>query len=302
MLLLENGNTQTTKWYQFRVPIRSGTPINGISDFNSIRFMRMFVSGFKMPVVLRFGELDLVRGDWRRYVRTLDPNINPDRALTQNELNDFEVGVVNIEQNEGRYVLPPGILRERLQGSTSVQQQNEQSVTLKVSNLQPNTTRAIYKNISVDLRRFKQLKMFMHLEELKLGSTLSDGDMAAIIRLGTDLNDNFYQIEIPLKVTADKATSALDIWPEENNLDVALESLGKIKLERDVSNASINELYTATSRRHQSKCKREPNFGTSKNHCSWVEKHCYPCPKVEKFGSTNCVLLDLMTKEDGLQL
>ena len=244
---LENGNTQTTKWYQFRVPIRSGTPINGISDFNSIRFMRMFVSGFKMPVVLRFGELDLVRGDWRRYVRTLDPNINPDRALTQNELNDFEVGVVNIEQNEGRYVLPPGILRERLQGSTSVQQQNEQSVTLKVSNLQPNTTRAIYKNISVDLRRFKQLKMFMHLEELKLGSTLSDGDMAAIIRLGTDLNDNFYEIEIPLKVTADKATSALDIWPEENNLDVALESLGKIKLERDVSNASINELYTATS-------------------------------------------------------
>ena len=66
-----------------------------------------------MPVVLRFGELDLVRGDWRRYVRTLDPNINPDRELDQTELNNFEVGVISIEQNEGSYVLPPGIDREK---------------------------------------------------------------------------------------------------------------------------------------------------------------------------------------------
>jgi cell surface protein SprA len=155
---LENGATQNTNWYQFRIPIRSGTPINGISDFNSIRFIRMYMTKFKMPVVLRFGELDLVRGDWRRYVRTLDPAINPDQALTQTELNNFEVGVVNIEQNEGRYVLPPGIVRERLQGSTTVQQQNEQSVSLKVTNLPQNKIRAIYKNISVDLRRYKQLK------------------------------------------------------------------------------------------------------------------------------------------------
>ena len=122
------------------------------------------MTNFKMPVVLRFGELDLVRGDWRRYTRTLDPSIAPDQPLEQQELNDFEVGVVNIEQNEGRYVLPPGIERERLQGSTTVQQQNEQSVTLKVNDLPQNKIRAIYKNISVDLRRYKELKMFIHAE------------------------------------------------------------------------------------------------------------------------------------------
>ncbi len=159
---LDNGSTQETKWYQFRVPVRSGTPINGISDFNSIRFIRMFLTNFKMPIVIRFGELDLVRGDWRRYVRTLESDTNTDRELTQEELNDFEVGVVSIEQNEGSYIQPPGIERERLQGSTTVQLQNEQSVTLKVNQLKPNEIRAIYKNISVDLRRFKQLKMFMH--------------------------------------------------------------------------------------------------------------------------------------------
>ncbi|WP_435413983.1 cell surface protein SprA [Polaribacter aestuariivivens] len=245
---LENGTTQQTKWYQFRVPVRSGTPINNISDFNSIRFVRMFLTNFRIPVVVRFGELDLVRGDWRRYVKTLDPAVNPDRDLTQDELNDFEVGVVSIEQNEGSYIQPPGIERERLQGSTTVQLQNEQSVTLKVNRLEPDKVRAIYKNISVDLRRFKRLKMFMHLQENEGETVLNDNDFSGIIRLGTDLNENFYQIEIPLKVTKN-GTSQLDIWPEANNLDAFLESFGRVKLERDALGgtvAPINEIYTST--------------------------------------------------------
>ncbi|MDC0331846.1 cell surface protein SprA, partial [Flavobacteriaceae bacterium] len=243
---LDNGESQTAKWYQFRIPVRSGSPINNISDFNSIRFIRMFMTNFKMPVVLRFGELDLVRGDWRRYTRTLDPAIAPDQPLEQQELNDFEVGVVNIEQNEGRYVLPPGIERERLQGSTTVQQQNEQSVTLKVNNLPQNKIRAIYKNISVDLRRYKELKMFIHAESIIING-VDDDDLTAIVRLGTDLNDNFYQLEIPLKISTYGSLAPLDVWPEANNLDAMLEQLGKIKLARDAANAPINELFTSTN-------------------------------------------------------
>ena len=246
---LNNGQPQTTTWYQFRIPIRNVKPeqkINGISDFNSIRFIRMYMTNFKMPVVLRFGELDLVRGDWRRYTRTLDPSTNPDQALTQQELNDFEVGVVNIEQNEGRYELPPGIERERLQGSTTVQQQNEQSVTLKVTDLPANKIRAIYKNISVDLRRYKELKMFMHLEA-PTDPSVENNDLVSVIRLGTDLNDNFYQIEMPLELSTKLINPApLDVWPEANNLEILLEKLGKTKLARDVANAPINELYTAS--------------------------------------------------------
>jgi cell surface protein SprA len=239
---LENGTTQNATWYQFRVPVRSGTPVNGISDFNSIRFIRMFLTNFKIPVVIRFGELDLVRGDWRRYVRTLDPEVTPDRELTQDELNDFEVGVVSIGQNEGSYIQPPGIERERLQGSTSVQLQNEQSLTLKVKSLKPDEVRAIYKNISIDLRRFKQLKMFMHLQENQGASTLNSGELTAIVRLGTDLNENFYQIELPLTVSGN-GTTAIDIWPEANNLDAFLETFGKIKLERNSANFQVNKIF-----------------------------------------------------------
>ena len=243
-ITLENGTTQTTKWYQFRIPVRSGTPVNNISDFNSIRFMRMFMTNFKMPVVLRFGELDLVRGDYRRYVKTLDPTVNPPQDLTNTEINNFEVGVISIEQNEGGYVLPPGIVREQLQGSTTVQKQNEQSVTLKVTNLEQNKTRAIYKNISVDLRRSKNLKMFIHAEPMVIGN-VNDDDLVAILRLGTDLDENFYQVEIPLKISPNGSLTPTDVWPEANNIDAILENFGLIKLERDAISSPINELYPA---------------------------------------------------------
>ena len=242
---LANGATRKTTWYQFRVPVRSGIPINGISDFNSIRFVRMFLTNFKMPVVIRFGELDLVRGDWRRYTKTLDDAVNPAQNLNNTDLKDFEVGVVSIEQNEGSYIQPPGIERERLQGSTTVQLQNEQSVTLKVNNLAANKVRAIYKNISIDLRRFKNLKMFMHLQQNEGALPISNDDFSAIIRLGTDLDNNYYQIELPLKVSAN-GTSAFDIWPEANNLNAFLDTFGKVKLERDKLDFSITDLFTST--------------------------------------------------------
>ena len=201
-----------------------------------------------MQVVLRFGQLELVRGDYRRYIKTLNPTVNPPQDLTNQDLNNFEVGVVNIEQNEGRYVLPPGIIREQLQGTNTIQQQNEQSVSLKVKDLLQNQTRGIYKNISIDLRMYKNLKMFIHAEPTVTGS-VTDNDLVAIIRLGTDLDDNFYQIEIPLKISASGSLEPTNVWPEANNLNVILEELGRIKLKRDgeIPNSggtlSINKIY-----------------------------------------------------------
>jgi len=166
---LANGATKNVTWYQFRVPINTpDETINGISGFSSIRFMRMFLTRFKIPIVLRFAKLQLIRGDWRRYTKTLPnpPTIPVD--LTVGQLQNFTVGAVNIEENENRqpipYVLPPGITRERLQGSTTIQRQNEQSITLKVDDLAQNETRAIYKNVSADIRIFKNHKMFIHSE------------------------------------------------------------------------------------------------------------------------------------------
>lgn len=245
---LADGSEKKTKWYQFRIPVRSGKPINGISDFNSIRFIRMYLTKFKMPIVLRFGQLELVRGDYRRYTKTLDPTITPPQDLTNQEISDFEVGVVNIEQNEGRYVVPPGIEREQLQGTSTIQRQNEQSVYIKVQNLEQNKIRAIYKNVSVDLRMYKKLQLFLHAEPLITGS-VADDDLVAIVRLGTDLDDNFYQLEIPLKISQGGSLVPTSVWPTANNLEAILENLGKLKLERDaaIPNSggviAINKIY-----------------------------------------------------------
>ncbi len=239
---LEDGGNQTAHWLQFRVPIAVGEPINGISSFQSIRFMRMFLTKFKMPVVLRFGELQLVRGDWRRYTQTLPfstlTNPNPlQTPLNVSQLSAFEVGVVNIQENEIRtpinYVLPPGVQREELRGSTTTQLQNEQSVSIKLTKLAPQETRAIFKNVSVDMRMFKNFEMFTHAENFTGLTDLVDGDFSAIVRLGSDLNDNYYQIEIPLKVTQGVGRlSPSEVWPDENQFEELLEQMAKLKLAR----------------------------------------------------------------------
>jgi cell surface protein SprA len=67
--------------------------------------------------------------------------------------------------------------------------------------------------------------------------------LAGVIRLGTDLDENYYELELPLKVSENGNTAEL-IWPEENNLNVFLETLGRVKLERDGVGAPINEPYS----------------------------------------------------------
>ena len=66
------GEQRPIKWYQFKIPVREyQQAYNGISDFRSIRFMRMFMQGWSEPVTLRFARIELVRGEWRRYEQSL---------------------------------------------------------------------------------------------------------------------------------------------------------------------------------------------------------------------------------------
>ena len=113
--------------------------------------------------------------------------------------------------NENRkpinYVLPPGVEREELFNNNSIIRQNEQSLSLKVQNLKPKDLRAVYKNIDLDLRHYKKIKMFVHAESLVNefplpGSGVDseyDKRLVAFLRIGDDVNDNFYQVEVPLK-------------------------------------------------------------------------------------------------------
>lgn len=238
---LADGSTTEARWLQFKIPVsQPENTIGNISDFRSIRFMRMFMTGFDDAVTVRFGALDLVRGEWRRYTNTLDFN----DTNTADDNTNLDVLAVNVQENNERcpinYITPPGVQREQLYNNNTVINQNEQSLAIRVSGegLEPEDSRAVFKNVSIDMRQFKKLKMFLHAESLPNEIVLQDNQMVGFIRFGNDFTQNFYQIEIPLKVTTPSSSSnsdcsslsAEEVWPEENAIDLSLALLTKLKI------------------------------------------------------------------------
>ncbi|MCX6197236.1 MAG: cell surface protein SprA, partial [Flavobacteriia bacterium] len=230
----QNGN-KTEKWYQFKVPIVDYEKrVNGIQDFRSIRFMRMFLKNFDEEVVLRFAKLELIRGEWRRYKQDLtQPGLS---IQTDPNLTSFNIGAVNVEENDQRYPVkyevPPGITREIDPSQVYQRQMNEQSLMLQVCNLQDGDARAAYRNVQFDVRTYKKLKMFVHAEEV-ITNTLNNQDLTLFVRLGTDFVENYYEYEMPMDVTNWGVTSPDAIWPENNNVEIVFDDFLNLKKERN---------------------------------------------------------------------
>ncbi|HBS20327.1 MAG TPA: cell surface protein SprA, partial [Flavobacteriales bacterium] len=231
------GEQRPIKWYQFKIPVREyQQAYNGISDFRSIRFMRMFMQGWSEPVTLRFGRIELVRGEWRRYEQSL-------AGLQELEVDDptgtqFALSAVNLEENGVRqpvpYVIPPGINQEIDPSNLNQRRLNEQSLALDVCGLDDGDARAAYRNINFDMRMYERLKMFVHVEAGRQDEILNEGDVNVFVRLGSDYDQNYYEYEIPLKPTPIDvaALDEYDIWPLENNIDISLDSLRLLSLQK----------------------------------------------------------------------
>ena len=239
---LKNGTSEDVTWYQFKIPIREyQNPIGNIRNFKSIRFMRMFMTGFEKETHLRFASLDLVRGEWRSYSKDLYPV-----GKLPVSSGELDVQAINIEENSEKtpvnYVLPPGITREVDPGQSQILQLNEQSMVMKVTNLAPEDARAVYKKTSYDMRQYKRLQMFVHAERLPADiRALNDYELSCFIRLGSDLTNNYYEYEIPLKLTPEgRYSSESDanretVWPAENMFDFPFSVLTDAKLLRNKS-------------------------------------------------------------------
>ena len=249
---LPNGEVTSCKWYQFKIPIRNPErKVGSINGYQSIRFMRMFMKEFSDPIILRFATLELVYGTWRKYDEDLlQPGDYPTGVV---EDANFTISTVNIEENGSRepvpYVLPPGIERESWYSSTSSYQLNEQSIQIQVENLSSGDARAIYKNSDFDFRYFKNLKMFVHAEKMFEADNLKDDDLSLFVRIGTDFTNNYYEYELPLKLT-DWGVGLSDpyaIWPQDNNVLVDLEKLVKVKENRNRAIRSGNSQHTAST-------------------------------------------------------
>lgn len=245
----DNPASENVTWYLFRIPVRDVDQNNiygNISGFKSIRYMRTIVTGFSEPVVLRFANFRMVGSRWRRYDGDL--HVGLDEA-SENPLENFSVSAVNLEDNgeadlennKSPYRIPPGVLRDRDNTSTVPRQLNEQSVQVCIDELEDGDARAIYKNVEVDFFNYGRIKMFLHAD-----SESDDDQLYAFVRLGSDFDENYYEVEIPLKIS--RVTNPGDpdvrqIWPKENEIDLDLNELYALKAARDREGFSLNENY-----------------------------------------------------------
>ncbi len=269
---LPNGQKESIKWYQFKIPVRNPDKVIGnIQDFRSIRFMRMFMKDFEEPIVLRFATLELVRGEWRRYNNAL---VEDGEYIVTEDNSTLDISAVSIEENGKRvpipYVLPPGIQRERYVGATTVTQQNEQAMVMEVCDLADGFARAAYKTTEFDFRQYETLKMFIHAEKSNLTDNYNTGDLTLFIRLGSDFNDNYYEYEVPLEFTPWGSSNPRDIWPEANEIELSLKKLTDVKLKRQElqnqgnDNILINMPFTVNSGKNRITLKGVPNLSDVK--------------------------------------
>lgn len=245
---LRNGKSEDVTWYQFKIPLRGSdaTKVGNIRSFNSIRFMRLFLTNTATDIHLRLASLDLVRGEWRTYSKDLYPL---DAPPTSNATLDVQA--VNIEANSNRipvnYVIPPGISRQTDVGQAQLIAQNEQAMVLRVHDLAPKDARAVYKNVTYDMRNYKKMQMFVHAEQLPDDNTLKDGELALFVRLGSDVKNNYYEYEIPLYLTPagrynnDNEVDRKVVWPDANELNFNLSVLTKAKLNRNRARRAGND-------------------------------------------------------------
>lgn len=241
---LRNGTTDKINWIQFKIPIREyEKAVGNISDFKSIRFMRMFMKGFDDSIVLRIGQLQLVRSDWRRYL----PSLKKPGVVVPVDPNDntvFSISTVNIEENATRrpvpYVTPPGIPREIDPITPGAVQRNEQSIALNVCNLAPEDARGAFKAMNLDIRNYKNFKMFVHAE----GENIQYGELTAFVRIGTDLVSNYYEYEVPLTITQPFINDPAAIWPSANEMNFELEEFYLTKQERSNAGAAMGRPFT----------------------------------------------------------
>ena len=235
------------RWLQFKIPITSYTnKIGQIGDFTSIQFMRMYLTGWNDSTVLRFATFQLTRNQWRTYNITLDDgcdNVSPHPSAS----SFFNVGAVGLENNNTKipvnYVIPPNIQRQQVLGAQTNQyiQQDEQSLDLTVGDLPDCGRKAVFKNIQLDIRNYKNLQMYVHANRVENQPVVRDSEVTAFIRIGSDFTDNYYEYEVPLLITHDgvynnaSPSDQLSVWPAANSMDINIQDFVTLKEKRNAT-------------------------------------------------------------------
>ncbi|GAB4377291.1 MAG: hypothetical protein Kow0075_05590 [Salibacteraceae bacterium] len=198
-----------------------------------------------------------MRGEWRRFTGDLSEE---GESFANDNNVEFDIGAVNIEEHGSKlpvnYVLPPQLQREIQAGTQQLTRLNEQSLLLRVSNLEDGQAQAAFRTVQMDMRSFKKMEMFVHAESVPGCAEVDNDDLRVFVRVGTDFTENYYEYEMPVSITPPPIgrydnNSVGDqelVWPLENNMVIDFEELFRAKRERNEkiqaeSGVLINQRY-----------------------------------------------------------
>ena len=264
--IIDEVTSNGVTWYQFRIPIQNPQVRTfGNPDLTDIRFIRMYLTGFSSPIVLRMAQFQMVGSQWNRSTFAFQEfGLN---EVPESVTDDFDVSVVNIESNgaltgEGiPYVVPPGLGRDRDNTTTQNRVINEQSLQVCVESLEDGDGRAVFKaGQNIDLVNFGRIQMFLNAQANGIAGNQEppDGEITGFLRLGSDENNNFYEIEVPLQVTdrndvagVSDSELARAVWPLENEINLAINELLAVKAARNRSQTPIVDFFSQRSTNDQ---------------------------------------------------
>ncbi|MEX0680896.1 MAG: cell surface protein SprA [Balneolales bacterium] len=247
-----DGAQPTDRWYQVRIPLRDiAREVGTIEDLERVSHIRLWMSGYREPLTMRFATFELVGNQWRNF---------EELALEGDPSTIFEIATVNIEENSNRqpipYRIPNGAIRSIQRGQQEQILANEQSLSLRVENLGSGEMRMIQRLYpsGLNLLNYSNLRMFVHGEGYENRS-----DVEVVIRLGNDLSNNYYEYRQPVSPTdpgfnftplsQNPDASILDseadrIWlPDSNGVNIVLGSLNALKQARELQGVPGDELY-----------------------------------------------------------
>lgn len=236
-----DGPSQVDRWYLVRVPLTDFKRKYGdISTFQNISYTRLWMSGYGKPFTLRFATFEFVGSQWRKAEQQ---NLASDPAA------DIKISSINIEENGSRepipYRQPSGGIRAVNRGAQLQSLANEQSLVLQVENLGPQGVQLVKKVVpgGLNLINYSNMRMFLHGEGYQRRQ-----DVELVIRLGTDLENNYYEYRQPVTPTdpdhpfqpydpddgARMEEEAALVWLyEENSMNLVLSAFNALKQLRD---------------------------------------------------------------------
>lgn len=255
-------NGDEVSWYLFRIPIsQPDKAVGNISGFKSIRYIRMYLTGWAQPVVLRTANFRFVGSQWRKFTGNLESKRYDE--IPESQDSNLTISVVNIEENSQGgesgipYVLPPGISRDRDNTSVIERSLNEQSIQLCVEDLPDKNAQAAFKNVDMNLVNYGRIKMFFHAQS----NSATDSSLTGFLRFGTGF-DNYYEIEVPLKITQPGTNDPREIWPLENELNVPFSELYGLKSRRNKEGVALELPFSGSYKQYNLTIVGNPKLST----------------------------------------